>query len=78
MTTETITVSALRSNLKRALSKIRKGKSIVITSRGKSIGLITPILDEKKEAIKYMEKLRQTAKVDDVISPITVDWDAES
>ena len=71
---ETISISALRSNLKRVLSQIRKGKSIVITSRGKSIGMITPISDEKENALAFMEKLRSTAKIGDVVSPISVEW----
>ena len=78
MKNETISVSVLRSNLKKVLAQLKKGKSITITSRGKTIGIISPVPDKKVQARKYMDWIKKTAKIGDIVSPLSVKWEAEA
>jgi antitoxin (DNA-binding transcriptional repressor) of toxin-antitoxin stability system len=75
---EKVSVSNLRSSLKKTLTQLKKGKSIVITSRGKSIGIISPMVDERERARSYLQSISTTAKVRDIMSPLSVEWEAET
>jgi prevent-host-death family protein len=73
---ETIAVSEFRANLMQILQRIQSGASITITSRGRKIARLVPPDDSMEEARLALEKLRKTAKVGDVLSPIDVKWEA--
>ena len=73
---KTIAVSELRANLMQILQHIQTGASMTITSRGRKIARLVPPEDSMEEARIALEKLRKTAKVGDVLSPIDVKWEA--
>ena len=67
---ESVGVSKLRENIVLYLSRVQKGESITITSRGTEIAMLIPIKNKKKASRKASKQLRKTAIVGDVVSPI--------
>ena len=75
---ESVAVSELRANLMKVLKAIKKGSTVNITSRGKIIALLVPPEHAKKQAEEKLAELRKTAKIHDIISPITDHWEANN
>ncbi len=75
---QSIAVSELRANLMRILKNIEKGSSISITSRGRVVAKLIPPEDSIKLAEQKLAKVRQSAKIYDVLSPISEKWKADS
>jgi len=73
---ESIGVSKLRENMVLFLSKVQKGESIAITSRGTEIAMLIPIKNKKEVSRNALKQLRKTAMVGDVVSPIEEEWKA--
>ncbi|HLP46398.1 MAG TPA: type II toxin-antitoxin system Phd/YefM family antitoxin [Candidatus Kapabacteria bacterium] len=72
---ETVGVSTFKKNLETFLKKVKNGESITIISRGHEIARLVPPVDKIKNARKALEKLRATAFIGDVISPIDAEWE---
>lgn len=74
-------VTEVRQNLATYLAHVQSGEEIEITQHGKVVARLVPATDEKArrmaEAEVYLAKLRETAVLGDVLSPIDVEWDAE-
>ena len=75
---ENIAVSDLRANLMKVLKTIENGSSVNITSRGKVVALLMPPEQSKKQAEEKLAKLRKTAKIHDILSPVSEQWKADS
>lgn len=75
---QSIAVSELRANLMSILKIIEKGSSINITSRGRVVAKLIPPEESIKRAEQKLEKVRKTAKVHDVLPPISENWKADS
>lgn len=73
-----IPVSKLRANLMKVLKKIESGESIHITSRGKTVAKLVPPADTKESAEKRLAQIRESAKIYDVISPLSEHWDVNN
>ena len=73
---ETIAVSELRSNLMKVLNAIRLGAKINITSRGKVIAKLIPPDHTGENARKKLNEIRNTAILNDIVSPVETDWKA--
>ena len=73
---EKIGISELRANLTGFLKKVEAGEVIAITSRGVEVAQLVPPEYTQETARKALAKLRQTATVGDVLSPIEDDWEA--
>lgn len=73
-----IPVSELRANLMRILKRVEKGSSITITSRGRVVAKLVPPEDSLKIAEEKLAQIRKTAKIHDVIAPISEQWKAEN
>lgn len=73
---ETIAVSELRSNLMKVLKDIEHGSIISITSRGKVIANLVPPDHNRELAKKRLEEISKSAIINDVVSPIDVQWEA--
>ena len=73
---ESIGVSKLRENMVLFLNKVQQGESITITSRGTEIAMLIPIKKKGEVSKKTLKKLRETAVVGDVVSPIEEEWKA--
>ena len=73
---ETIGVSKLRENLLFYMNKVQQGQSITITSHGNKIAMLVPVKNETEVSRIALKKLRKTACVDDIASPIEEEWEA--
>lgn len=73
---ESIGVSKLRENMVFFLNKVQHGESITITSKGTEIAMLIPIKNKQETSRNALKKLRETAIVGDVVSPIDEDWKA--
>ena len=73
---ETVGVSKLRDNMVMFLKKVGNGERITITSRGHGIARLGPVKSKKKNSKNELKKLRKTAFVGDVLSPVSEAWEA--
>jgi prevent-host-death family protein len=71
---KTISISDLRANLMETISLVKKGKSILVTSRGKPVAQLVPPADKKEEAKAIIKALRKTAKIGDIVSSTREIW----
>ncbi len=74
---KTICISELRKNLQLMLKKAAAGESLTVTSRGKKLAMIVPVKKNNNNSEKILKALRNTAIIDDILSPVQEDWDAE-
>jgi len=74
---QSIAVSELRANLMSVLKNIEKGFSVNITSRGRVVAKLVPPEKSFKMAEKKLAEIRKSAKVHDVLSPISANWKAD-
>lgn len=72
---EKVAVSKFRANLVGFLKRVEKGEVITLTSRGHEVAKIIPPDDISKNARNALKKLRKTAFVGDVLSPIEDEWE---
>ncbi|MCY4046139.1 MAG: type II toxin-antitoxin system prevent-host-death family antitoxin [Cellvibrionales bacterium] len=73
---ETVSISEFRANLLKYLEEVNAGHPISITSNGRLLATVTPPENTKVEAKKRLNSLAKTAKVGDVVTPTSDDWDA--
>lgn len=73
---ETIGVSKLRENLPAYIKKVQQGQTITITSHGNRIAMLAPVASETVTSRNALKKLRKTAYVGDVVSPIEEPWES--
>lgn len=73
---ETVNISEFRANLLNYLQKAKNGHKIIITSHGETLATIVPPLDKNKQAKAKLKLLAKNAVVNDVVSPISDEWDA--
>ena len=69
-------ISEFRRHLLRYLARVEKGETLVVTTRGKQLAVLSPPEDAGKTARKRLAAVRKTAKIGDVLSPIQEDWEA--
>lgn len=69
-------MSELRANLTGFLKKVAAGEVITITSRGVEVAKLVPPEHTLETAREALQRLRQTAVVGDVLSPIEDEWEA--
>ncbi len=72
---EKIAVSEFRANLVSFLKRVEKGEVIALTSRGHEIAKIVPPDNKAEDARIALKKLRKTATIGDVLSPIEDEWE---
>lgn len=75
---QSVAVSELRANLMKILKRIERGSSIAITSRGRVVAKLIPAEESIKSAEEKLTRIRKTAKIHDVLSPIRENWKADS
>jgi prevent-host-death family protein len=73
-----IGVSEFRTNLNQVLQKVQNGEIVSITVRGTEVARLVPSDFAKLSARTELEKLRQSAIVGDVLSPVVKDQDWEA
>ncbi len=73
---ERVAVSDFRANLVKFLKKVERGEVLTLTSRGHEIANIVPPENKMEKAREALKKIRRTAEVGDVLSPISETWEA--
>jgi prevent-host-death family protein len=71
-----INVSDLRQHLPAYLRRVQAGEELAITAHGRVIARLVPDQDPRVAAKERLAKLRATAMVGDVVSPVAEDWEA--
>jgi prevent-host-death family protein len=71
-----IGISEFRANMNAILQKVQNGQIVTITSRGAEVARLVPPAYARLAARQELEHLRQTAVVEDVLSPLNDKWDA--
>ena len=69
-------ISEFRANLNAILQKVQNGQIVAITLRGAEVARLVPPSYARLAARQELEQLRQTAVVEDVLSPLNDKWDA--
>ncbi len=72
---EKVAVSEFRANLVSFLKRVEKGEVIALTSRGHEVAKIIPPDNKSENARNALKKLRKTAIIGDVLSPIEEEWE---
>ena len=73
-----IKVTELRSKLPAYLRKVRDGEELLLTSRGKAIARLVPVVDKRLSAREQLALLRDKCRIGDVVSPLGERWEASS
>ncbi len=64
---EYIGVSKFRENLMAYLKRVERGESIVITSRGKNVAVVSPASCQMQAAREALRELRKGAAMGDIV-----------
>jgi prevent-host-death family protein len=72
---EKVAVSEFRANLVGFLKRVERGEVITLTSRGHEVAKIIPPDSKIEKARMALKKLRKTAVIKDVLSPIEQEWE---
>ena len=71
-----IGISEFRANLNAILQRVQNGEIVSLQVRGKEVAKLVPPDYAQVAARKELEILRETAVLDDVLSPIDEPWDS--
>jgi prevent-host-death family protein len=71
-----VAISEFRANMSAILQQVQNGEIISLTQRGTEIARLIPPDFVQLAAQQQLEALRETAVVDDVLSPIDEEWEA--
>jgi len=72
---KTVGVSAFRENLVSYLKQVQKGTTLILTSHGKQVAVLTPPDTVRKQSVLQLKALGKTAEIGDIISPVSEDWE---
>ena len=72
-----VNITELRQNLPSYVARVRDGETVEVTVRGRVIARIVPEGNRQAAARKWLEQVRKTARVGDIMSPSGETWDAE-
>ncbi len=76
--TAQVTVTEFREHLAKWLERAHLGDEIEISSRGQPLARLVPVATRKSEARNFLKKIRATARVGDIESPIDAEWESGS
>lgn len=71
-----INVTELRNRLPVYLGRVKAGEELMVTSRGRAIARLSPVVDERQEARNKLATLRSRCRIDDIVSPLNEEWEA--
>jgi len=66
----------LRANLLKYLEKANQGEQITVTTNGRILATIAPPANKRAVAKQRLNELSTTARINDVTSPIDMEWGA--
>lgn len=70
-----IGISEFRAKMNLFLQKVQNGEVVTLTSRGAEVARLVPPEFAQAVARQELDRLRQTAVVGDVLSPLGERWD---
>lgn len=70
-----IGISEFRAKMNLILQKVQNGEIVTLTSRGAEVARLVPPEFAQAAARQELDRLRQTAVVGDVLSPLDERWD---
>jgi prevent-host-death family protein len=70
-----IGISEFRAKMNLILQKVQNGEIVTLTSRGTEVARLVPPDFAQATARPELDRLRQTAVVGDVLSPLVEPWD---
>jgi prevent-host-death family protein len=73
-----VNVTELRNNMPAYLGMVMDGEELLLTSRGKKIARLTPVVDGRLNAREKLAGLRGKCRVGDVVSSLKEKWEASS
>ena len=73
-----VKVTELRNNLPAYLNRVQGGEELILTSRGRAIARLSPVLDGRLDARKQLALLRGKSRIGDVVAPLDEKWDVDS
>lgn len=74
-----VNITELRQHLPAYLKRVEAGEEIRITSRGRVVARIQPVQDPAEEARLWLENLRGSVVLGDVVSPLEdMEWTADA
>jgi prevent-host-death family protein len=74
---DSVSISELRQHIAEYVEQVHAGAEIIVTRGGEPVARMVPVVDRRQEAESYLARLRKTAVVGDVVSPVFEnDWDA--
>jgi prevent-host-death family protein len=71
-----VTVTEFREHLAKWLDRAHRGDEVEISSRGQLVARLVPAANPQAAARALLKKVRATASVGDIESPIDTDWEA--
>ncbi len=71
-----VNLSELRTHLPQYLERAEAGEEILVTRRGQVVARLVAVRDPRAEAKERLARLRQCARVYDVVSSIDTNWEA--
>ena len=71
-----IGISEFRAKMNLILQKVQNGEIVTLTSRGAEVARLVPPDFAQAMARQELDRLRQTAVVGDVLSPLSEPWAA--
>ena len=72
-----VNVTELRNHLPNYLKRVAKGETIEITTHGKVVARIVPEQNKQLAAEQRLKKIRGTAIIGDVETPVDEAWSAD-
>ena len=73
-----VNVTELRNNLPAYLGMVKAGEELLLTSRGKKIARLSPVVDGRADAREKLAVLRGQCRIGDVVSSLNEKWEAAS
>lgn len=72
----TVAISDFRAQMSTFLKKVQAGEIISLTLRGEEVARLMPPKTVQNLAKERLEEIRQSAVINDVLSPVDADWNA--
>ena len=71
-----VNVTEFRNHLPDYLGRVKKGEEVLLTSRGKVVARVSPVVDECLSAREQLVSLRGKCRIGDVTAPLDEVWEA--
>ena len=72
---KSVGVSIFREHLMTYLKQVQNGTTLILTSHGKQIAVLSPPDTVRKQSLVQLNALGKTAEIGDIISPVLEDWE---